>query len=159
VRVSDLLDFLLDLPNPLPIDGTEADARALIIDPLLRHLGWDANDIKREPYAGWTDARGFIDYLLMQGGKPLMVLEAKKTGRSFGLPQVLTTQRTTTYRKIRASASANLVEALDQCLQYAQHTGAIYACATNGADWIFELTRRFRIPSGGVDLHAAKFAC
>ena len=135
--MSDLLDFLLDLPKPLPIDGTEADTRALIIDPLLRHLGWGFSDIKREPYAGWADARGFIDYLLMQSGRPLMVLEAKKTGRTFSLPQTLTNQRITTYRKIRASASPTLVEALDQCLHYAQHTGAIYACATNGADWVF----------------------
>ncbi len=66
-----------------------------------------------------------------------MVLEAKKTGRSFSIPQQLATQRITTYRKVRASASSSLVEALDQCLQYAQHTGAVYACATNGADWIF----------------------
>lgn len=135
--MSDLLDFLMGLPKPLPLDGSEADTRALLIDPLLQHLGWGWGDIKREPYAGWTDARGFIDYLLMQDGRPLVVLEAKKAGRSFNLPQNLTTQRTTTYKKIRAAASPSLVEALDQCLQYTQHTGAIYACATNGADWIF----------------------
>lgn len=135
--MSELLDFLLKLPSPLPLDGTEADTRAQIIDPLLQRLGWGAGDVKREPYAGWNDARGFIDYLLTQGGKPLMVLEAKKTGRSFSLPLNLTNQRVTTYRKVRATASASLIEALDQSLQYAQHTGAIYACATNGADWIF----------------------
>lgn len=135
--MSALLDFLLDLPKPLPLDGTEADTRALVIDPLLQHLGWGRGSIKREPYAGWTDARGFIDYLLIQDGRPLMVLEAKKTGRSFSLPQILTNQRVTTYKKIRATASQNLIEALDQCLKYAQHTGAIYTCATNGCDWIF----------------------
>lgn len=135
--MSQTLEFLLSLPSPLPLDGTEADTRALIIDPLLRCLGWGIGDVKREPYAGWTDARGFIDYLLMQDGKPMMVLEAKKTGRSFSLPQKLTNQRVTSYKKVRATASPSLIEALDQCLQYAQHTGAIYACATNGTDWIF----------------------
>ncbi|NYE27778.1 hypothetical protein HDE78_000724 [Rhodanobacter sp. K2T2] len=135
--MSQMLDFLLGLPQPLPLDSTEADTRALVIDPLLRHLGWTNGDVKREPYAGWPDARGFIDYLLMQEGKPMMVLEAKKTGRSFSLPQNLTNQRVTTYKKVRATASTSLIEALDQCLQYAQHTGAIYACATNGSDWLF----------------------
>lgn len=135
--MSQVLDFLLDLPRPLPSDSTEADTRALVIDPLLQHLGWNHGDVKREPYAGWANARGFIDYLLLQEGRPMMILEAKKTGRSFSLPQALTNQRLTTYRKIRATASTSLIEALDQCLQYAQHTGAIYACATNGSDWLF----------------------
>lgn len=135
--VSDLLDFLLNLPRPLPVDGSEADTRACVIDPLLSCLGWSGSDIKREPFAGWTDSRGFIDYLLLQDGRPIMVLEAKRTGRTFSVPQKLTSQRITTYKKIRATASQNLVEALEQCLRYSQHTGAVYACATNGADWIF----------------------
>lgn len=143
--MSELLDFLIDLPKPLPVDSTEADTRALVIDPLLKHLGWGTSSIRREPYAGWTDARGFIDYLLTQDGKPMMVLEAKKIGRSFNLPQNLTKQRLTTYRKLRAIASPSLIEALDQCLRYAQHTGAIYACATNGCDWIlFKPSHSFR---------------
>lgn len=135
--MSQVIDFIISLPRPLPLDTTEADTRALVIDPLLRHLGWSYNEVKREPYAGWADAKGFIDYLLVQDGKPMMVLEAKKTGRSFSLPQTLTNQRVTTYKKIRATASESLIEALEQCLRYAQHTGAIYACATNGSDWLF----------------------
>ncbi|HET6912901.1 MAG TPA: hypothetical protein VFH71_06110 [Rhodanobacteraceae bacterium] len=91
--MSQALDLLLNLPRPLPLDSTEADTRALVIDPLLQSLGWNQGDVKREPYAGWADARGFIDYLLMQDGKPMMVLEAKKAGRSFALPQNLTNQR------------------------------------------------------------------
>lgn len=143
--MSEALDFLLSLPRPLPVEGGEADTRALVIDPLLKHLGWGSSDVKREPYAGWSDARGFIDYLLVQDGKPMAVLEVKKTGRSFSLPQALTNQRITSYKKIRASASPSLIEALDQCLRYAQHTGAIYACATNGSDWVFfKPTHSFR---------------
>ena len=133
----ELLDVLNGLPNPLPTDGTESDTRAAIIDPILSALGWASSEIKREPYAGWPDSRGFVDYLLLVDGNPMMVLEAKKTGRTFSLPRALTSQRVSTYRKIRSTASENLLEALDQCLRYAQHTGALYACATNGADWIF----------------------
>ena len=132
-----ILDFLINLPNPLPLDSSEADTRALVVDPLLSHAGWAPQEIKREPYAGWSDSRGFIDYLLWQDGRPMMVIEAKKVGRTFGLPQNLTTQRTTTYKKLRRLASDDLNEALDQCLKYSQHTGALYACATNGTDWIF----------------------
>jgi predicted type IV restriction endonuclease len=135
--MSEILDLLLSLPNPLPIDGSEADARALIIDPLLTSAGWAAGDVKREPYAGWEESRGFIDYLLLQGGRPMMVVEAKKTGRSFQLPANLTSQRVTSFKKIRRIASPDLKEALEQCLRYTQHTGAPYACATNGSDWIF----------------------
>ena len=141
----DLVDFLLDLPNPIPEDGTESDTRAQIIDPVLAHLGWSPKDIKREPYAGWSDSKGYIDYLLLVDNRAMMVLEAKKSGRPFRIPDRLATQRATTYRKIRATASDDLVEALEQCLRYAQHTGALYACASNGIDWIvFKPVHPFR---------------
>ena len=133
----DLLDFLLGLPNPLPIVGSESDTRAQIIDPVLQILGWSPKEIKREPYSGWSDSRGFIDYLLLVEQRPMVVIEAKKTGRSFKIPDKLTSQRVTSYRKLRATASDDLKEALEQCLRYAQHTGALYACATNGTDWVF----------------------
>jgi hypothetical protein len=141
----ELIDFLVSLPNPLPIDDTESDTRAKVIDPVLECLGWTSNEIKREPYAGWTGSKGFIDYLLLVDKKPILVLEAKKSGRTFKIPSVLTTQRATTFRKLMATASDDLKEALDQCLRYSQHTGALYACATNGSDWvIFKPTHPFR---------------
>lgn len=130
-----VVDFILNLPTAAE-DATEADTRAQIIDPILSLLGWSDNEIKREPFAGWSDSRGFIDYLLQASGRSVMVIEAKKSGRSFGIPQVLTSQRQTTYRKLHATGSPDLREALDQCLRYAQHTGALYACATNGFDWV-----------------------
>lgn len=133
----ELIEFLADLPSPLQTNGTEADTRAQVIDPVLALVGWLAKEIKREPYAGWTDAKGFVDYLLLINGRPMMVLEAKKSGRSFSIPSALKSQRITSFKKIRSTASEDLKEALDQCLRYAQHTGAIYACATNGEDWIF----------------------
>lgn len=84
----DLVDFLLNLPKALPTDDTESDTRAKIIDPVLSHLGWTANEIKREPYAGWSDSKGFIDYLLSVENRPMLVLEAKKTGCMFNIPQL-----------------------------------------------------------------------
>jgi len=73
------------------------------------------------------------------------VLEAKKVGRSFQIPNTLASTRVTSFRKLKASASKDLSEALDQCLRYTQHTGALYACATNGIDWvIFKPSHPFR---------------
>jgi len=132
----DLLEFLLALPNPLPPDYTESDTRAKVIDPILKHLGWSDGEIRREPYAGWSGSEGFIDYLLSAEKRPVLVVEAKKTERTFKIPQVLTAQRATTFKKLTATGSKDLKEALDQCLRYTQHTGARYACATNGSDWV-----------------------
>jgi hypothetical protein len=128
----------LEALKTLKIDTpSEADTRALYLDPILAALGWTGAAIKREPYAGWTDARGFIDYLLLVRGKSTLVIEAKKVGRTFELPAALRRQATTSYKKLRAVAGADLLEALEQCLRYTQHTGAQYACATNGSEWIF----------------------
>ena len=116
---------------------TEADSRAQIIDPLLRDLNWPDEQTKREPYAGWADHKGFIDYLLMVRNKPLMVVEAKKVGRQFDIPALLAKQKQTTYEKLFATASSDLREALQQCVRYATHCGATFSCATNGADFVF----------------------
>ena len=150
----DLLDFILGLQEQDNIDWTEADTRAQYIDPVLGLLGWSPGEIKREPYAGWHDDRGYIDYLLLLDDRPMMVIEAKKTGRTFDIPNSLAATRTTTYKKLRATASKDLVEALDQCLQYALYTGAQYASATNGIDWIvFKPSHPFRsLPTAKVVL-------
>jgi len=70
----DLLEFIIDLPDANKMDWTEADTRAQYIDPALNLLGWSQGEIKREPYAGWKDSRGYIDYLLFIDDKPMVVL-------------------------------------------------------------------------------------
>jgi hypothetical protein len=119
----DLIEHIQQLPQMPPSELTESDTRARFISPTLQYLGWLAGDIRREPYAGWSDSRGYIDYLLLLDGKPVMAVEAKKVGRTFGVPRNLASQRITSYRKLRATASENLKEALDQCLRYSQYTG------------------------------------
>lgn len=133
----DILDVLQGFPDPTCIDWTEADTRAQFIDPILEAVGWSPGCIRREPYAGWKNSKGYVDYLLLVDDKPRMVLEAKKTGRSFQIPSRLATNRQTSFRKLQDIASHDLAQALEQCLRYAQHVGALYACATNGIDWIF----------------------
>lgn len=137
-------------------DLTEADTRAQFIDPVLSRLGWSQSAIKREPYAGWADSKGYIDYLLLIDNRPSFVVEAKRVGRSFSFPESLKKQRTTTYRKLMATAGPDLKEALEQCLRYAQHTGAPYACATTGLEWLFfKPTHQYRsLPDARVALFA-----
>src|ERR1700733_2508125 len=133
----DLVELLTNLKTLTLQSLNEADTRAQVIDPILAALGWTHGLIRREPYAGWTDAKGYIDYLLQIDGRATYVVEAKRTGRSFDIPAGLRRQRITTYRKLRSTGSEDLREALDQCLRYAQHTGALYACATTGLEWVF----------------------
>jgi hypothetical protein len=134
---ADLVAQLQAIQAVRPDELSEADTRARLIDPLLRFLGWTHGEVRREPYAGWSDARGYIDYLLLIDARPAMVIEAKRSGRSFQVPDALSRQTTTNYRKLHATGSLDLREALEQCLRYAQFTGALYACATNGLEWIF----------------------
>lgn len=133
---TDLISILTDLAA-LSADETEADTRARVIDPLLRVLGWPQEQIKREPFAGWTDSRGYLDYLLQIRGLPTVVLEAKRSGRTFDFPKSLKHQKQTTFKKLTAIANENLKEAIEQCWRYAVCSGAQYACATNGSEWVF----------------------
>ena len=62
---------------------SEADTRALLIDPVLNALGWDLMDtgqVRREynPYSDGT--RGRSDYVLFIDGVPRVLVEAKKLG-------------------------------------------------------------------------------
>lgn len=61
----------------------ETRTRVVIIDPLLRVLGWDpenSDDVQLEFIA----AEGRPDYALMQDGAPVAVIEAKKLGTDLG---------------------------------------------------------------------------
>lgn len=134
----DVVELLMEIDARTGAEiETEADTRAVVVDPLLAALDWPPQAIKREPYAGWKDSRGFADYLLLVRDKPYLVLEVKKSGRQFRLPEKMVGQLSTTFGKLRAVANDDLIEALDQCIRYGVHCGAQYACATNGADWLF----------------------
>lgn len=116
---------------------TEADTRAVLIDPLLDAFGWRPEMIRREPYDSWNDTRGYLDFLLFLRGKPFMVVEAKKTARTFNVPAALAKKGHTTLKKLLKTGSDDLSEAIDQCCRYSVHCGAVYACATNGLDYVF----------------------
>jgi type I restriction enzyme R subunit len=79
------------LTAPAPFDPNEAQTRSMYIDILLKESGWDLNpsNVKEYPLHncmpqgdGNYNGNGFADYVLWgNDGKPLAVVEAKKTGR------------------------------------------------------------------------------
>lgn len=98
--------------------STEADAR-IVIDDLLREAGWDPADKSQVSTsvlvhqhdgakAGVSKPGGFADYVLRgQNGRPLAVIEAKKT-------------------------AINPYTAKQQALPYAKHLDAPFIFLTNG---------------------------
>ncbi len=105
----------------------EADTRAKIIDTLLRDcLGWDENYIVRENHT----ENGFTDYELRINGSPVLVIEAKKEGEHFQIPE---NKRNRSY-KISGSISTvdNLLNALVQVHSYCIELGCKYAAVFNG---------------------------
>ena len=61
------------------IQGHETRTRVLLIDPLLRALGWDPEN-PDEVRLEYKLTAGQPDYALMKGGRPVAVIEAKKLG-------------------------------------------------------------------------------
>ena len=68
-------------------DYSESETRTAYIDLLLRESGWDLNPAKNFEFevSGMPNAenKGFVDYVFWgDNGKPLMLVEAKRTTRS-----------------------------------------------------------------------------
>ncbi len=65
-------------------DGSEADARA-VIDRQLARAGWTPEQIRRE----YSTPSGPADYVLLDDGSPIAVVEAKRAAKQaeLGLDQ------------------------------------------------------------------------
>ena len=88
----------------------ETRTRQVLIDPLLRKLGWDVsnpNIVQLE----YRVKQGQPDYALMSKGKPLAVVEAKRLESDLGDDQIM------------------------QALAYANAGGIPYMIITNGDTW------------------------
>jgi hypothetical protein len=129
----DLGKVLRSLPKPHALrDANEARTRLVYIDRILAACGWPAEALAVEEPTGTGD---FIDYLLTDAAKqPWMVLEAKRTSRTFAIAK-----RTQPYRSLAAlyKQSRDLAEVLDQAARYCNARGAPHACVTNGYQWVF----------------------
>ena len=117
---------------------SEADTRAKFLDPIFKEvLGWDEDDITREEHVH----SGYLDYQFRIGEVKKLVLEAKKTGHSFTIPESFSTKHyridgtITTDPKIKA--------AIEQAQKYCVDAGVNFAVVSNGRQFIiFEAFRR-----------------
>lgn len=108
LRLFAILHKRIEKHGPL-LRRSEALTRYVLIDPLLRALGWDTED-PEQVRPEYPVGGGSADYGLMDDGKPLLFIEAKKLGEP--------------------------VEAgLDQGIQRCIHAGTRFFAVTNGAQW------------------------
>ena len=96
----------------------ETRTRQVLIDPLLRELGWDVSD----PAAVQLEYRvgqQWADYALMSNGQPVAVIEAKRLGRGLEDDEIM------------------------QVLNYANRDGIDYMIVTDGDHWeMYEVFKR-----------------
>ncbi|MGA2769347.1 MAG: hypothetical protein ABSG26_00890 [Bryobacteraceae bacterium] len=126
-----------DLPGQ-----TEADTRARVISRMLHEvLDWPHANVKREEYAN----PGFMDYVLLTN-RPLVVIEAKKSGDTFRLPRDISVARAFTLGGVLRTVK-NLQSYVDQVCGYCWRNGIEYAVITNGLQWVI-----FRAFTDGIQL-------
>jgi KaiC/GvpD/RAD55 family RecA-like ATPase len=117
---------------------SESDSRAKILDPIFKDcLGWTEDDITREEHVN----KGFIDYTFKVDNRPVFVLEAKKVGYSFIIPEALKKRR---YKISGAISTDNKIsDAINQAHKYSVEIGTTYAIVSNGHQFIiFESFKR-----------------
>ncbi len=125
--------------------SSEAETRAKLIDPLFKEvLGWDEDDIVREEHVD----SGFLDYKFSIGDLSKFILEAKKSGHSFTIPESFSSRR----YKIGASINTDqkIKAAIEQARTYCIDSGVNYGVISNGKQFIiFEAFRRGQVWKDG----------
>ena len=98
----------------------EALTRYMLIDPMLRELGWDTSD-PDVVIPEYSSGNGRADYALLSDGKPIIMVEAKKLGEP-------------------------LQSAVEQGIQYCLMQGTGYFSATDGRRWeVYDTHKRVPI--------------
>ena len=95
---------------------SEALTRNALVDPWLRALAWDTED-PALTMPEYKLGSGYADYALLSGGKPVIVIEAKKLGTP-------------------------LYSAAEQSVTYCVNDGIEYFVATDGRKWDVYETHR-----------------
>ena len=95
---------------------SETRTRQVLIDPLLKELGWDVTDPTRVELEFRIEkhyqlGRNYADYVLKVGERPIAVIEAKKLGSNL------------------------LDQATNQVLNYANSKGVPWMLVTDGDSW------------------------
>lgn len=114
----------------------EADTRHRLIDPLIHDvLGWPRSRVSCEEYI----KPGFADYVLQRSdGGTILLIEAKKEGEYFRLPDVNNSHQKCAHIKIATLLTDSAIrEAIDQVREYCLNIGCDIGAITNGHEWIF----------------------
>ncbi len=115
MALDDLQGIIKKLQDRITMDHDylskhETRTRQVLIDPLLRELGWDVSD----PAAVQLEYRvgqQWADYALMSDSQPVAVIEAKRLGRGLEDDEIM------------------------QVLNYANRDGIDYMIVTDGDQW------------------------
>ena len=100
------------------LSGHETRTRQVLIDPLLRELGWDVSDPDAVELEYWVKQQR-ADYALMSNAQPVAVIEAKRLGSDLEDDEMM------------------------QVLNYANLAGIDYMIATDGDRWeMYEVFKR-----------------
>lgn len=119
------------------VDTNEATTRLRAIDTTLFDvLGWDKLDVDTETYCR---AEGFADYACRDGTTFSLIIEAKRAGKTFVIPDV-SFGNTPVGLTLIADECPEADAALRQAVGYAASLGARYVAITNGHQWLLTLT-------------------
>ena len=100
------------------LSRNETRTRQVLIDPLLRELGWDVSDPDAVELEYWVKQQR-ADYALMSNGQPVAVIEAKRLGSNLEDDEMM------------------------QVLNYANREGIDYMIVTDGDRWeMYEVFKR-----------------
>lgn len=114
----------------------EADTRHKIIDAILHKvLTWPVKLTFHESYID----EGYADYRLKKStGEDLLLIEAKKEGVYFNLPNNFNGHKKKRHVAIKTLLTdSNIKKAVEQVRGYCMEEGCLYAGITNGHEWIF----------------------
>jgi len=119
------------------IDINEATTRLRLIDSILFEvLLWPKQAVETEKFC---KDEGYADYVHYLHERPTLVIEAKKTGTTFAIPQKSFENRPYIFGLL-AKESRDAAKALQQAIGYAANLGTRYVAISNGHQWIFTLT-------------------
>ena len=103
------------------ISSSESRTRQVLIDPLLRVLGWDVTD-PTQVNVEYSAGQGRVDYALFGAQGPVAVVEAKRLGLDLGNDHVR------------------------QALNYANSEGIPYMVLSNGDEWrMYDVFRQAKL--------------
>lgn len=115
----------------------EDTTRLRLIDAILFDvLRWDRNFVRTEEH---VERQGYADYLFNVKGGRVLVLEAKKVGSAFVLPNRSYPARPVPFAMI-ADKCPEAHKAMQQAVTYSNSVGARYTAISNGRQWLIMLT-------------------